>query len=118
MLAAVEKLAPDYPPISPHVVIDALLQPFCAVLQLCSSVQFCTVNSKTFLQILHQSTSFLAKDPCHWDDDKDYQHALQYVVQTLAVVNDGVDRCSPHSGFQQEVNKGRTAGSVFVISFQ
>ena len=79
--------------------MDAFLQPG-------GLEQFCTVNSKTFFQILKLSTSFLAKDPCHWNEDEDYKNALQ-VVRALAVVNDRAERgVALIEAFNKQLTKG------------
>lgn len=82
-----EKSEPNHPPKRPRVKNDVFMEPR-------GLEQFVIVNSKIFFQILQLSTSFLSKDLCQWNDNKDYREALQ-VVRTLAVVNNHAEKVLP-----------------------
>jgi len=84
MLAVMQVPAPEHPPKRPRADSSVFLPQK-------GLEQFCTSNSKTIFRLLQLPTSFLLKDPLSWEDDEEYQEALQF-VKRLAVINDRDER--------------------------
>ena len=97
MIAAMEEVAPDRPPIRPSVKWDA-------VFGTRGLEKFCTTNSKKLSQVLGMqglSEIMLSRDPAPWEEDEAFREA-QEVLKGLAVVNDRAERGVAHI---QDLNK-------------
>jgi hypothetical protein len=100
MIATMEEVAPDRPPITPSVKSDA-------VFSTRGLEQFCTTNSKKLSQVLGMqglSEIMLSRDPAPWEEDEAFREA-QEVLKGLAVIN---DRAGRGVALIQDLNKKLT----------